>query len=309
MVSDQAIVLVGRLFATLSYKVPALQTFDLQLDHWEIGRLGNESFQEMRARLEDVNGPVRRWSLSKHNAFYDNSIQGVNELPEGTKTPSAHICYFTLSFHSTVPFPTAYPQWAPEAAGSFPLSLLQFAHAILQHIPAIGGLANQLLTRLVGISGWAVFSSNVRLRDLSVWVTTDVVQRLIHMFGYKLILPIPGKYLPRRDVIPLMLLTVYAMGGQDLSVEQKAILEPNRGDWYLSDGIVNTASMDGPNGVKVYDFADFPTSEPEIRARARGRYWHLGVNDKMDHADEIGVWVERTTVSAFAFVMRGCHLL
>jgi hypothetical protein len=295
-------VLLGRLFATLSYKVPALQTYDLQLDHWGIGRLGNECFQEMRARLESPNSPVRRWAFSRHNAFYDNSIKGVSELPKATAEPSAHIYYFTLSFHSTVPFPSTYPQWAPEAARTFPVTVLQFAHAVLQHIPVIGMPVDWLLTNLVGVSGWAVFSSIVRLRDLSLWVTTDVVQRLLQAFGYNLILPTPGKYLPRQDVIPLMLPTVYAMGGQDLSDEEKVILGPNRGDWYLNDGIVNTASMNGPIGAEVFNIADFPTSEPDIRAiTVRGRYWHFGVNDKMDHADEIGVWIERTTVSASAF--------
>ena len=129
-----------------------------------------------------------------------------------------------------------------------------------------------------------------------------MAQRFLRAFGYNLILPTPGKYLPRQDVIPLMLPTVYAMGGQDLSDDEKKILGPNRGDWYLNDGIVNTASMNGPIGAEVFDIANFPTSEPGIRAsEVRGRYWHFGVNDKMDHADEIGVWVERTTVSAFAF--------
>jgi hypothetical protein len=264
----------------------------------------------MRTRLENPNGLVRRWALSRHNAFYDNSIKGVSELPIATTKPSAHIYYFTLSFHATVPFPSAYPQWAPEAAGTFPVSLLQFAHAILRHIPVIGGPVDWLLTKLVGISGWAVFSSSVRLRDLSLWVTVDVVQRFLQAFGYNLILPTPGRYLPRRDVIPLMLPTVYAMGGQDLSDEEKEILGPNRGDWYLNDGIVNTASMNGPIGTKVFDIANFPTSEPDIRAsEVRGRYWHFGVYDKMDHADEIGVWVESTTVSTSAFVMRMCRLL
>jgi hypothetical protein len=260
----------------------------------------------MRARFESADGPVRRWALSRHNAFYDNSIKGVSELPKATAVPSAHIYYFTLSFHSTVPFPPAYPQWAPQAAATFPASLLQFAHAVLQHIPFIGMPVDWILTNLVS---WPIFSSIVKLRDLSLWVTTDVVQRLLQGFDYNLILPTPGEYLPRHDVIPLMLLTAYAMGGQDLSDEEKAILGPNRGDWYLNDGVVNTASMNGPINAAVFDIADFPTSEPAIRTiAARGRYWHFGVNDKMDHADEIGVWVERTTVSVSALVMRMCRL-
>lgn len=283
----------------MAYKDPALQVYDLQLGHWGIGRRGNESFQEMRARLEDIHGPVRKWALSRHNAFYDNSIKGVSELPKSTAEPSEHTYYFTLSFHSTVPFPLEYPEWGPQAAATFPASLLQFAGKILEHVPVIGGLTDRILHKLVGIGGWAIFSSSVKLRDLVFWGTTEVAQRLLQGIGYNITLPSPGKYLPRADVFAFMLPTVYAMGGQELSDEEETILGQNRGDWYLNDGIVNTASMNGPVGTKIFDIAGFPTSNQDIGgSKARGRYWDFGVNDKMDHADEIGVWIEHTTVSA-----------
>ena len=148
-VSDQAIALLGRFFATLVFKVPALQVYDLQLDHWGIGRQGTETFQAMRERLEGRNGPVRKWALSKHNAFYDNSIKGVSELPISTRKPSANIHYFTLSFHSTIPFPKEYPTWGSEAAEKFPASMRDFADAILQHIPIVGGPTNWLLSHTI----------------------------------------------------------------------------------------------------------------------------------------------------------------
>jgi hypothetical protein len=206
--------------------------YDLQLDHWGIGRHGTESFQKMRERFESSDGPVRRWALSRHNAFYDNSIKGVSELPAGTRKPSAHIHYFTLSFHATVPFPTEYPDWGFEAAEKFPASMHDFAQAILKHIPIVGKPTDWvlsqtvfqplpfigdptkfILSKLAGTPGWFIFKSSVALRKLVLWGTSEVAQRLLRGFGYDLILPAPGKYLPRHDVIPLMLPTVYAMGG------------------------------------------------------------------------------------------------
>ena len=258
----------------------------------------------MRARFEERGGPVWKWALSKHNAFYDNSIKGVSELPPSTKTPSPHIHYFTLSFHATVPFPTNYPDWGRQAAEKFPVSIVEFARAILEHIPFLGKLVKRILDTLEGIVGWAIFSSNVTLRNLVTWGTAEVAQRLLNGIGYKLTLPGPGKYLPRNDVIPLMLPTVYAMGGQALSEEEKRILGPSfRKDWYLNDGIVNTASMDGPVGTEVSSISDFLRGSNRTTP-AKGRYWDFGVTDKMDHADEIGVWVEADTVSCIEYEMK-----
>jgi hypothetical protein len=289
--------------------------YDLQLDHWGIGRQGTESFQAMRKRFESRNGPVRKWALSRHNAFYDNSIKGVSDLPPTTKIPSPHIHYFTLSFHATVPFSKEYPAWGSEAAERFPASMRDFAQAILKHIPLvdrpadwilshtifqplpfIGDPTEFILSKLAGTAGWFIFKASVPLLNLVMWGTTEVAQRLIRGFGYNLILPLPGRYLPRKDVIPLMLPTVYAMGGQELSDEEQKILGHKRGDWYLNDGVVNTASMDGPVGTAISPISDFLKKTVDER---RGCYWHFGVNDKMDHADEIGVWIEETTVCVF----------
>lgn len=299
--------LLGRLFATLAYKTLALQVYDLQLDHWGIGRYKDESFQEMRARLEKPDGPVRKWALSEHNAFYDNSIKGVERLRLATAGPLPTVYYFTLSFHVTVPFPTEYPGWAPEAATKFPFSLLRFKEEFLRHFP-FGGAIDWILEKGV----WLIFKTCVDVGALSLWVVKEVAEKLLAGFGYDLILPAPGKYLPRSDVIPLMLPTVYAMGGQELSPAEKEILRGlnltaaekatlrDSDDWYLNDGIVNTASMDGPLGVEVHKIARFLDEHLGTEGSdTRGRYWHFGVNDKMDHADEIGVWIEGNTVSSF----------
>ncbi|KAJ4221995.1 hypothetical protein FALCPG4_015382 [Fusarium falciforme] len=83
------------------------------------------------------------------------------------------------------------------------------------------------------------------------------------------------------------------MGSQELTETQKDILGPNLGDWYQNDGVVNTESMSGPNGSvrDINELRDFDFST----AGKRGVYWHLGVNDRMDHIDQIGVFIERNT--------------
>jgi hypothetical protein len=99
-----------------------------------------------------------------------------------------------------------------------------------------------------------------------------------------------------------MMSTVYAMGGQQLTDAQKAILGPDLEDWFQNDGVVNTPSMPGPRGCvqSVSSLTDFDFGVPG----RRGIYWHLGVNDRMDHADEIGVFIERDT----ADLMQGMYL-
>jgi hypothetical protein len=60
--------------------------------------------------------------------------------------------------------------------------------------------------------------------------------------------------------------------------------------------------MDGPVGTEISSissaFLPKLTSNHVAAAPAKGRYWDFGVTDKMDHADEIGVWIEEDTVSA-----------
>lgn len=53
-----------------------------------------------------------------------------------------------------------------------------------------------------------------------------------------------------------------------------------------NDGVVNTRSMSGPVGV-IYGQAAFlgPGNTTRNMVGAKGRYWHLGENVTMDHAD------------------------
>lgn len=235
---------------------------------------------------------------SRNNAFYDNSIEGVRDLHQRTIASSQHVCYFTFSFSSTEPFPVQWPPWMPEAFQSFPISLVDAVRDFLRSIPGLSYLVGALDWVRGGITKaafWLVFARQVKFPDFLRWATLEVANRLLREQEFQLNLPGPGKYVPRKDVFPLMLPTVYAMGGQELSDVQKDILGQNRGDWFQNDGIVNTESMRGPDDDLVRDVASFPTSN--LRGPGvRGVYWHFGTTGYLDHADEIGVWIEDSTV-------------
>ncbi|KAI9732629.1 MAG: hypothetical protein M1834_003965 [Cirrosporium novae-zelandiae] len=298
--TDLIIKLLGRLFATASYNPPEARLYDLQLDHWGICRQGNESFQEMRTRLEDSDGPVWSWLASKNNAFYDNSIEGVSDLHKKAIPTSPHIYYFSLSFHATIPFPSNWPPWTITAIKSFPIPLVSFIRSVLYSVPFVNigaWVIDRILDGITNTVGWPILSSLVRLRDLVRWATLDVGNRLLHEMGYNIKLPPPGDYLPRKDVFPIMLPTVYAMGGQDLTSDQTDILGPNLGNWHQNDGIVNTESMRGPDDSVVKPVSAFPVSDIN-HPNVRGMYYHFGTNDQMDHADEIGVFIEENTAQA-----------
>ncbi|UKZ47617.1 hypothetical protein TrVGV298_001840 [Trichoderma virens] len=296
-----AVGLVARLFATASFYPPDKRSFDLQLDHWGICRNTGETFQKMLERLESPNGPVWRWLNSKKNGFYDNSIEGVHTLSQSTIKTSTKVFYFSLSFHATEPFPTSWPAWGKDAFRSFPFSLKLFVQSVVGGIPILGQLTDHIINAFSNV-GWPILTTLAKFSDLVKWVTQALITRILQESGYNLVLPSPGQYIPRKDVIPIMMSTVYAMGGQQLTDAQKVILGPDLEDWFQNDGVVNTPSMPGPRGCvqSVGSLTDFDFSVPG----RRGIYWHLGVNDRMDHADEIGVFIERDT----ADLMQGMYL-
>ncbi|OOF90744.1 hypothetical protein ASPCADRAFT_135028 [Aspergillus carbonarius ITEM 5010] len=166
---SQLINLLARLFATFSFNEPPARGYDLQLDHWSICRQDKETFQEMRQRLESIPGPVSKWYKSNNNAFYDNSIKGVNELHRNTRASSADTYYFSLSFHSTIPFPSDWPPWTLEAAKAFPIPLVNFIRRVLYSIPLvnIGAWLVELILDAVGHAvGWTIVLPLLNLRDL-----------------------------------------------------------------------------------------------------------------------------------------------
>ncbi|CAG9954321.1 unnamed protein product [Clonostachys rosea f. rosea IK726] len=298
---QKALGLVARLFATASFYPPARRAYDLQLDHWGICRNAGETFQDMLVRMEADNGPVWKWFNSTNNGLYDNSIEGVHDLSQRIINTSANIYYFSLSFHATDPFPGAWPAWGQDAINSFPIRIESYLKAVIGNIPIVGWLMKKTINAFTSL-GWKLITTETSFRSFGQWVTEAVITKILQEQGYHLVLPNPGKYIPRKDVIPIFLPTVYAMGGQELTRAQKNLLGPNLGDWYQNDGIVNTESMSGPQGCvrSISSLSDFDFSRPE----KRGIYWHLGVNDRMDHADEIGVFIDDQT----AFLMKEMYL-
>jgi hypothetical protein len=294
---QQATGLVARFFAASSFYLPTRRTYDLQLDHWGIRRNAGETFQQMLARMEAQNGPVWKWLNSDNNALYDNSIEGVHKLTQRVPNQSDRIFYFSLSFHATDPFPEAWPAWSKDASQSFPIGLVNLwrtAVAFLPILGVVGGVVEPILNTSAGI-GWDIFTATLPFRPFGEWVTQAVITRFLRDWGYDLVLPNPGRYVPRKDAIPIFLPSIYAMGSHELSQAQRDILGPNLGDWLQNDGIVNTESMSGPDG-EVSAVDSLPDFDFRIAGK-RGIYWHLGTNNKMDHADEIGVFIEQNTAN------------
>ncbi|KAH6867405.1 lipase [Thelonectria olida] len=289
----EAVGLVARLFATASFYPPERRAYDLQLDHWGIRRKPGETFQDMLVRMESVNGSVWKWLNSDNNGLYDNSIEGVHDLSLKAINTSENIHYFSLSFHATDPFPEAWPAWGGDAWDSFPTNIESFVREVTQNIPIIGRLVGIIISAFTNL-GWRVIMAVTSFRSFVEWVTEAVISRVLQELGYNLVLPKPGRYIPRKDVIPILLPSVYAMGSQELTQVQRNILGPNLGDWYQNDGIVNTESMSGPDNF-VRGINSLPDLDFSIPGK-RGIYWHLGVNDQMDHADQIGVFIEQSTV-------------
>ncbi|KAH7148167.1 lipase [Dactylonectria macrodidyma] len=290
---QQAVGLVARLFATASFYPPKQRAYDLQLDHWGIRRNAGETFQDMLVRMESDNGPVWKWLNSDNNGLYDNSIEGVHDLSLKAINASENIYYFSLSFHATDPFPETWPAWGRDAIDSFPTSIESFVRGVVGNIPILRWLTDIIINAFTSL-GWRFIITVTSFRSFVEWVTEAVIARVLQELGYDLVLPNPGSYIPRKDVIPILLPSVYAMGSQELTPVQRNILGPNLGDWYQNDGVVNTESMSGPDNF-VRGISSLPDLDFSIAGK-QGIYWHLGVNYQMDHADQIGVFIEQSTV-------------
>ncbi len=246
-----------------------------------------------------VSGPVGKWLASNHNGFYDNSIEGVHALDMDADDVSSHVYYFSLSFHATMPFPNEWPKWTLNAISEFPLPLIGSIRKVASCIPFVS-LGSRALNYLVGPAlerrEWKLLSSLVSIKALVAWTTDSVAKNILLAAGVDAKLPAPGAFLPRTDVLPIMIPTCYAMSAVDLTRAQRAVLGDGLGDWHQNDGIVNTESMRGPCDDVVRPISAFPLDKTHS-ADARGVYWHMGTNGKMDHADEIGVFVAEDTVS------------
>lgn len=228
----------------------------------------------MRERI----GPdVIRWFNGKVNGLYDNSIAGAQALNKATITGSNRVPthFFTMSFCGTIPLPNENltPQDICEFFQLFPLGGIPNFLGIPRIIAPILSLTNQLRISpsLISVLGWI----------------TGVANRHLKLFRYFSHIPRPGPQIPRADMLAVIAPFAYAMGGLHVLGEDR---EPN-------DGIVNTMSMDGPDG-RVGDARRFVD---ELRTRGvrveRETYWHFGSNTSIDHADQLGIFTDPVTVS------------
>lgn len=94
-------------------------------------------------------------------------------------------------------------------------------------------------------------------------------------------------------MLPLIALTGYAMGGYRMNNDSLNALGGITSDEYqCNDGIVNTKSMNGPVNAR-YGLGTFPGPGDDT---AKGKYWYLGRNVTIDHADQVGVFTVHDTV-------------
>jgi len=187
-----------------------------------------------------------------------------------------------MSFRATIPFPNCTLSRADieEFFSMFP------GGGIVNILFVPVGIVELLLHAADAVGGFT--GVGPRLQAFVVWIT-NIVNRHLSDLGYFSHIPRPGPQVPRPDVLPAIAPFGYGIGGR-------------RSDhWAENDGIVNTASMDGPDG-NVRDINDFlPLLDPGNLAPVHGPFWHLGVNTTIDHADQLGVFTDDTTVSGFLF--------
>ena len=275
---------MSQFITSVSFKKPRF--YDLQLDHWGISAEEGESFLVMKDRIDTT---VRQWwngrpseALVPHNGFYDNSISGVKWLNDFASSPSTKTFYFTISFDATVQFPDQ--TLTKEDLASFPSPL----PAITLHNPLLD-LLTQAGAGLISIGSKLPGVPNIV--DLAKW-GVKVANNHLGALGYFNRIPLPGSKVPRSDMLPILLVTSLGMGGY----EGNAPPGISAVEYQPNDGIVNTRSMRGPSERWITD-ASALSLALLAEGGGKGRYWHLGINKTMDHADEIGVFTVGETVS------------
>ncbi|KAH7067200.1 Alpha/Beta hydrolase protein [Paraphoma chrysanthemicola] len=259
------------------------RVYDLHLDHWGFYRQDGETFRQMRSRIAR---DVEEWWVGSHNGLYDDSVRGTVDLDNFAGAPSSNIYYFTMSFCATNGFPDTETVTAAEINNLLALfpgnSVLNFM-GIWGNILAAGARPLQwlgFLPPLREILGWVIDVANNHLRGL----------------GYPYQVPRPGTQIPRPDMLPFIAFPSYAMGGRDITPAVNLGISNQR--FRRNDGIVNTESMDGPSDQTFIENGSFSSHyTTDGAAGVRGRYWHMGENSTIDHADQIGVFTNASTVS------------
>ncbi|KAH7066051.1 hypothetical protein BKA63DRAFT_584920 [Paraphoma chrysanthemicola] len=264
-----------------SFELRPNRVYDLHLDHWGFHRQEGETFQQMRRRIAPG---VAAWWFGRHNGLYDDSVRGTVDLDAFAGAPSSDVYYFTMSFCATNDFPENETVTAAKINSFLALirgnSVLNFM-GIWGNILAAGARPLQwlgILPPLREILGWATDVANNHLRGL----------------GYPYQVPRPGTQIPRPDMLPFIAFPSYAMGGRDITPAVN--LDISSLQFRRNDGIVNTDSMDGPSDRSFTDNGSFSRHYAASGAAGvRGRYWHIGENSTIDHADQIGVFTNANT--------------
>ncbi|KAL4732938.1 hypothetical protein BDV11DRAFT_214669 [Aspergillus similis] len=250
---------------------------DLQLGHWGFTPRPRETFLDMHNRLQ---ASILTWWNSVHNGIRDNGIDGITRLNQVFNPQvSPQTYYLTMSFDATRPFPEE------------DLNANDFSRVPVNKILSLGGflypgpwsiLAHGASFLLAGLHRLITFGpgspSDV---DIARWFV-QVFNEHAAALGYQFKIPSPGGRIPRNDMLPI--LVIFSLGMSGVS----APFGPSE----ENDGVVDTVSMRGPEGNTIQDITNFDTQAP---ARNRGVYWHLGVTEAIDHADQVGVFTDAQT--------------
>jgi hypothetical protein len=280
--------LIARTVVSLCFNQPRI--YNLLLDHWGFTRGINQSttepetFLEMYTRLKT--GIIEWWN-SEYNGFHDNSIKGVKDLNAFADKPSDKTYYFTMSFDATRSIPRQNPSGHDIA--SIPVNPVLTVGGLL--FPGPFNLAAHAISGAVHVAHEleSLVPGNPDDIQYANWIL-GVVKSHAKSLGYNLPLPKVGARIPRADMLPLISFFSYGMSGLD---------SPAFGHDGRNDGIVNTGSMAGPDDTYIRPVANFPLNNVQD---GQGTYWHLGTNFEMDHADEIGVFTAKDTVSWRGFI-------
>lgn len=235
----------------------------------------------MRAQIAPA---VTTWWTGRHNGLYDNSVRGTRDLDSFAPRPSPDIYYFTMSFCATRPFPKQ-TLTAQDINGFLALLL---GNQVWNPLGLWGYLAAPFQPLGTSLRVLPSFHSAL------TWIT-DVANRHLQQMGYFSQISGPGSQIPRPDMLPLIMYPAYAMGRRSIPA---GITLPGitSEEFQPNDGIVNTKSMNGPTTGPVSN-ASFAAQLAATNARrVKGVYWDLGTNATIDHADQIGVFTDPTTV-------------
>ncbi|KAL2022642.1 hypothetical protein VTK56DRAFT_4986 [Thermocarpiscus australiensis] len=255
---------------------------DLQLDQWGFTPLAGETFLGMYNRLKaDINA----WWSSNDNAVKDNGVAGVARLnADFSPTASTHTYYFTMSFDATRPFPKEY------------LSGQDLKQLPVHPLLSLGGLAFPGPFNLTAefISGAFNLGREIPGTPSDVayarWAV-ELANNHLRTLGYQIRLPSPGGRIPRADMLPV--LSIFSLGMSGMS-EASGLSEQN-------DGVVDTSSMRAPENAPAGDIDVFNTA---AMATNKGTYWHLGLTEGVDHADEVGVFTDPATYNQVLQIYR-----